>query len=286
MKQNSAHPAPALSSGYEFSNSISETIIPFEISRNGIFFHARVNDSDPLWFTVDSGSAANYVDLDAAKKFGLEFTGTKTVRGAGEGLIPVKVAENITFELPSLSSSGHTINGVKLPGPEQWGRQLDGLFGYNFLERFVTTIDYHKKHLIFAEPSSYNYNGAGEVLPIHFQGQQPFVQARINVPGHPPEDSMFLVDTGSQDEVDHPLIAKGSQKTRTRVGVGLGTETMGVFGPVETLQLGKIQLRDLSGVAGGTGLGSHLIGSGVLHRFKIIFDYSRSRMILESPAKS
>ena len=247
----------------------------------GIFFRARVNDSNPLWFTVDSGSAANYVDLATAEKIGLEFTGTKTVRGAGEGLIPVKVAENITFDLPGLSSTGHTMNGVRLPGQEQWGRQLDGLFGYNFLERFVTTIDYRTKRLSLGEASSYKYSGPGEVLSISFQGQQPFVKARVKVPGNPAEDSMFLVDTGSQDEVDHPLIARASQKTRTRVGVGLGTETTGVFGPVETLQLGKITLRDLSGVAGGTGLGSHLVGSGVLHRFKIIFDYSRKRMILE-----
>ena len=281
MKQKLARPASTSGPGYKFSDSKAETTIPFELSRNGIFLRARVNGSDPLWFTVDSGSAANYIDLATAEKVGLEFTGTKTVRGAGEGLIPVKVAENISFELPGLSSSGHIIHGVKLPGPEQWGRQLDGLFGYNFLERFVTTIDYRTKRLSLAEASSYKYSGPGDILPISFQGQQPFVQARIKVPGNPAEDSMFLLDTGSQDEVDHPLIAKASRKTRTRVGVGLGTETAGVFGPVETLQLGRITLRDLSGVAGGTGLGSHLIGSGVLHRFTIIFDYSRKRMILE-----
>jgi hypothetical protein len=168
-----------------------------------------------------------------------------------------------------------------LPGPEQWGRQLDGLFGHNFLERFVTTIDYPEKRHTIEEPSSFEYNGSGEILPISSNGQQPFVKARIKVPGNLAEESMFLVDTGSQDEIDHPLIAKASQKTRTRAGVGLGTATIGVFGPVETLQLGNIQLQDLSGVAGDIGLGSHLIGGGVLHLFKIIFDYQRKRMILE-----
>jgi hypothetical protein len=56
---------------------------------------------------------------------------------------------------------------------------------------------------------------------------------------------------------------------------------VGVFGRVETLELGKFQLQDLSGVAGGEGLGSHLICGEVLHRFKVIFDYSCQRMIVE-----
>jgi hypothetical protein len=279
MKQNL--PIPKHGPSYKFNNPDSKMTLPFELSRNGIFFQARVNNSNPLWFTIDSGSAANYIDLTAAERISLDFHGTKKVRGAGEGLINVKVAGDVSFELPGLSSTGHTIHGVELPGPEQWGRQLDGLFGYNFLERFVTTINYPEKRLTIEEPSSFEYNGSGEILPLNFHGQQPFVQARIKVPGNPDEESLFLIDTGSQDEVDHPLIAKAPQKTRTRVGVGLGTETTGVFGPVETLQLGKIQLQDLSGVAGGTGLGSHLIGGGVLHLFKIIFDYPRRRMILE-----
>jgi aspartyl protease len=278
-KQNLALTTPSPS--YKFNNPDAKIIIPFELSRNGIFLQARVNDSDPLWFTIDSGSAANYIDLTTAEKIGLDFRGIKTVRGAGEGLINVKVAEDVSFELPGLSSTGHTIHGVALPGPEQWGRPLDGLFGYNFLERFVTTINYPEKRFTIEEPLTFQYNGSGEILPINFQGQQPFVRARIKVPGNPAEESLFLIDTGSQDEVDHPLIAKTSQKTRTKVGVGLGSATTGVFGPVETLQLGKIQLQDLSGVAGGTGLGSHLIGGGVLHLFKIIFDYPRKRMILE-----
>ncbi len=100
--------------------------------------------------------------------------------------------------------------------------------------------------------------------------------------GNPPEDSLFLVDSGSQDAVDHPLIAKSPEARPVEAGVGLGTRTLGFFGRVERLQLGEIELHGLYGVAGGEGLGSRLIGGQVLSRFKVTLDYPRKRMILET----
>ena len=271
---------------FRFSDSSARTIIPLELTRNGLFFQVRVNRSEPLWFTLDSGSGATYLDLGIARKIGLEFQGTKKVHGAGKGLIQVQVAENVSFELPRLLTQGHRVHAIDLAGvQEQWGRRLDGLFGYDFLERFVVVIDYKARRLTVMDPTHFEYKGPGEIFPLEFEGRLPFIRAGITVPGNPPEESLFLVDTGSQDEVDHPIIAKSRQTTRTTTGVGLGRASVGVFGRVETLRLGEFQLRDLSGVA-GEGLGSHLIGGGVLHRFKIIFDYSRKRMILEQTSKS
>jgi hypothetical protein len=250
-----------------FTQPKATITIPFELSRNGFFFTMRVNDGGPLWFTLDSGSAANYLGMDQAEKLGLEFHGTKTVHAAGGQSIKVHIADGISFALPGLVSKEHQIHAASLPGLSQWGRSVDGLLGYNFLERFTVTIDYDAKQLTIMEPSRFNYTGPGEILPIQFDRDQPYVRAMIKVPGKPPEESLFLIDTGSQDEVDHPLI---------------GRETGRIFGKVETLQLGKIQLHDLHGANTGEGLFSHLIGGGVLHRFKVIFDYTRKRMILET----
>jgi aspartyl protease len=271
---------------FRFSNNSARITIPFEFARNGLFFQVRVNGSELLWFTLDSGSGATYLDLGVARKIGLEFSGTRKVHGAGKGVIQVQVAENVSFKLPGLLSQGHQIHAIDLAGvQDQWGRRLDGLFGYDFLERFVAVIDYEARRLTIMDPSGFEYKGPGEIFPIEFNGHLPFVKARIKVPGNPSEESLFLVDTGSQDEVDHPLIAKSRQTTRTTVGVGLGRASVGVFGPVETLQFAKFQLHNLSGVA-GEGLGSKLIGGGVLHRFRIIFDYSRQRMIVEQARES
>jgi hypothetical protein len=69
IKQNLAPSTRGLS--YKFDNPDAKMTIPFELSRNGVFFQVRVNNSNPLWLIIDSGSAANYIDLTTADKIGL-----------------------------------------------------------------------------------------------------------------------------------------------------------------------------------------------------------------------
>ncbi len=169
-----------------FTQPKATITIPFELSRNGFFFTMRVNDGGPLWFTLDSGSAANYLGMDQAEKLGLEFHGTKTVHAAGGQSTKVHIADGISFALPGLVSKEHQIHAASLPGLSQWGRSVDGLLGYNFLERFTVTIDYDAKQLTIMEPSRFNYTGPGEILPIQFDRDQPYVRAMIKVPGKTP----------------------------------------------------------------------------------------------------
>jgi hypothetical protein len=65
--------------------------------------------------------------------------------------------------------------------------------------------------------------------------------------------------------------------------VGLGSPVPGLFGKIERFTLAGFEMRDLEGVAGGSDLGSRLIGGGVLSRFKVVFDYPKGRMFLEPP---
>src|SRR3989442_16410 len=110
---------------FHFNDPNARTTIPFELTRNGLFFQVLVNGSEPLWFSLDSGSGTNYIDLGVARKLGLEFSGTKKVYGAGKGLIEVQVAEGVSFELPGLLTKGHQVHGIDLTGVD-WGRLRAG----------------------------------------------------------------------------------------------------------------------------------------------------------------
>ena len=71
----------------------------------------------------------------------------------------------------------------------------------------------------------------------------------------------------------------------TRRGVGSGTEIR--TGTLSELKMGKLVVEKpnanffLEGSPAGEGQAGH-IGLGVLERYKIIFDYSRLQIILES----
>ncbi len=123
---------------FRFSDSQVHISIPFELTKNAPFFQVCINDSEPLWFTLDSGAGATYIDLGLADKIGLRFQGTKKVQGAGKGMVEVHVVNEVSVKLPGLASWGHQIHATDLTGlHEQWGRRVDGFFGYDFLERFA-----------------------------------------------------------------------------------------------------------------------------------------------------
>ncbi len=267
---------------FRFSRTGAAATIPCDLVKNALFFQVRLNGLEPLWFTLDSGAGSTYIDQTLAEKMGLQFHGTRLVQGAGTGRIKVHIINDVSFELPDVVSYRHQIHSAYLSSlHDQWGRRLDGFFGYDFLERFLVFLDYESERMTVADPSTFHYDGWGEVFPLEFQGNLPFIRATVEVAGSPPEDSLLLVDSGSQDALDHPLIASSFGARPTTTGVGLGREARGLFGCVERLRLGSFELRDLFGVAEGTGLGARLIGGGVLSRFRVTFDYSRKRMILQ-----
>lgn len=267
---------------FAFDSPERRAVIPIEVTRNGIFFRVTMNGSGPLWFSVDSGAGTNYIDRGAAKKLGLPPGERAYVHGAGAGQIEVERIADVSFEMPGLRSRGHRVNVIDLePVQATWGRRLDGFFGHDFLIRFLVTIDYGAGRLTVADPSVHAYEGPGVAIPIEIDRGVPFVRATIEVAGNPPEEDRFLVDSGSQDFVDHPIIEKSSAgASPVETGVGLGTPVPGFFGKVDRFVLGGFEIRDVVGVAGGSGMGSRLIGGGVLSMFTVVFDYSRGKMFL------
>src|SRR5262249_33737473 len=142
------------------------------------------------------------------------------------------------------------------------GHPVDGILGYDILEKLVVTADYLSHQVTFAAPKAFHPLQDARSLQLTFQDRVPLVQGRITIPGNPPTDAQFLVDTGSGDAVDHPLIKKSTGKLLQIVtGVGLGQELSGVAGRIDTLQLGPFELHGaVSACCGGSDFNPRLIG--------------------------
>ena len=263
----------------------NETHFPFQALDEPLI-EVKLNDNPrPLFFSIDSGSSATYLSRATARQLHLSPSGSDTVHGAGSGTVTVRHLHDVRFHLPGVTTLHTEINTADLGGIEVGGHRLDGFFGFDFIRRFVITIDYDAKRVTLTDPERFVYNGRGEVLPIDFHGKWPFVPGTIKVPGVAPEKSLFLVDTGSGDAVNHPLIKQSKGRlVATRTGVGLGKPGEGVMGNIEYVHFGNLELRDAPSVCcgGNRELNVHgHIGNDALRRFKVILDYSRDRIILE-----
>ncbi len=267
-------------------------VVPFESANNLILLPVSINGSEPLWFNLDSGAGYCFINLSRAKALGLQFEGSVQAQGAGAGTTDVQVIKGaVNFGFGEVKVSVAPAGAMDLTSIEPVvGHTIDGTLGYDIFQELVITVDYVSRQVTFTDPGEFHSTRGGQSLPLSLetggntpQDRVPLVQGRIAIPGNPPVDAKFLVDSGSGDAVDHPLIKKSTGKLlNTTTGVGIGKESRGVEGRIEYLQLGPFELHGaVSACCGGSDLSSQLIGGQALSRFTVTFDYPRQRLILQ-----
>ncbi|HUQ33030.1 MAG TPA: aspartyl protease family protein [Pyrinomonadaceae bacterium] len=271
--------------------------IPIETSGNLVFLQVRVNGSAPLWFILDSGAEGLLLDSRRVKELGLRLEGKSKAGGAGENSYDITFAKDVTVSLAGMELTNQTLSVTSLASIEPTlGRTVDGIIGYHLLSRFVVEIDYAARLIKLYKPQEFQYSGKGEIIPITFIGGHSVVSVRISLPGRESLEARCLLDTGASSEalmtspfVESQKLLSGSVKTiREPPAAGLGGDTTTVIGRLDSLKLGRFILerpivdfaRDRKGALARTDIDG-IIGGEVFRRFRVIFDYSRQRIILE-----
>ena len=163
--------------------------------------------------------------------------------------------------------------------------------GAGFFKRFVVEIDSAENILRLHEPQTFNYTGGGEIIALQFEQDTPVMEATITTPKKGDVRGRFEIDTGcddclclAPDFVTTNQLLEADATAATKNGVG-GSARIHI-GTLPRLQLGRFAIEKPSvnffteGLPAAKGLAGH-IGMAALRRYKVIFDYSRQRMILE-----
>lgn len=264
--------------------------MPFERTHDGVFVRARVNGRpETLWFVIDSGAARTLISQAAAKRIGLKGTEQSTIRGPGDAVIQVQVAKNASVAVGAVNIERIDLRITNLGAlTPVWTRPVDGVLGYDLLCRAAVTVDYDAARLTLTHPAVFRYEGPGESLPLRVRNGWSFVEGTIKVTGRPAVIDNFLIDSGSQDAVNHPIIrdSKGPLR-RIATAAGLGHQPAGVLGPNEWFRLGRYTIGSTqSACCSASEMRSRQIGGGVLSRFRVTFDYPHHRLILDRATRS
>ncbi len=269
--------------------------IPFEAGPDPrIFFRARINNSQPVYFILDSGATWSFLDPSQVEALSLKTEGQGRITDAQGDPIELTFVKNVSLE----------VSGVKLedqsfaiaPMKVRFIYPVAGIIGAPFFKRFVIAIDYDAYTLSVYEPQSYEYTGSGEVIPLEFQGELPIVRAGLIVGSLPSVEARLSVDSGASWPVQlhRPFVEANKLLTSTqgmfRLGspAGLGGQQSYFVGRAKSIRLGgyKFENQMLTFSQDAKGFGSTtekdgLIGTATLNRFRVILDYYRKRMILE-----
>jgi hypothetical protein len=267
--------------------------VPFELNGNVILLQVRVNGSRPLWFVLDTGAYGSSVNSTVAQALGLR-TGRAGVTHGAAGPVPNAELPDVTLDVNGALLEDLDIHAFPLaPFENNVGRSLDGILGSELFRRYVVEIDYDASVIHLWEPAGFDYRGPGEILPIDFHHHHPYVRAKVTLPGREPIEGEFVVDAGSNLPlillprfIEENKLRASLPPTLETYGRGVGGEVSLPIGRASRLQLGRFALDGPVaafprggefGRAGKTGN----IGSAILRRFRVTFDYSRRRMILE-----
>lgn len=286
--------APAQASqNFRLASGQGALKIPFETSANVIFVQVRVNQSEPLWFILDTGASFNVIKQKWAAATGLKLEkGGKDLEGAA-------VAKGVTISLPGVEISNQTLVAAPLASLEpRVGRAVDGILGYDIFKNFVVEIDYAAQLINLYEPKSYQYKGSGEIVPVTIEDNTPFVRARIAQPEATSAEGKFLIDTGASGALsvfgrfdEAHGFSKSLSKTLQDTGISSINQIRIRTGRVQRLEFGKLVVNYLVAVFTQASDNSDEVGDGeiggeLLRRYKVIVDYSRGRIIFEPTAQA
>jgi hypothetical protein len=289
---------------YALSPAAPAFELPFDAYRHQVWWKGMVDGNGPVWILFDSAAGGCTISRELMERFGLanrQFA-IGTAGGAGPERLTVPVLRGVT-----LSYRGLSLQPAQLPAVphdivnEAMGRRIDAIVGKDLLQRYVVELDNSARKVVLHEPAGFHYTGKGFVAPVRI-ADGPILDAAIRVPGKGKLACRLLVDSGAAQALTftspysrtqglQEAARSLSQRQLATIGVGVGGEDGVVIGRVESLEIGPysiaLPVARFSAARGGSLARTDfdaLIGMEVLRRFRVIFDYPRSRMILEPNA--
>ena len=258
-----------------------------------VFFSGQVNSVGPLGFLLDTGGAGCLIDTAVATRLALK-TERAQATTSGNNELEVGLIQSAKVQIGEIQFQGRLIASPLSHLEPIFGRPLEGILGGDFLRRYVVELDFETNVMRLYEPTGFRYEGRALAIPLTLIQDLPFVDLDISLPNGKSIKGSFLIDSGGNMVVhvfkpiaERDNLANGLE-TLAETGHGIGGTTRRVAVRGSALALGSFQFaRPVVVFTGDTAVlranpaSSGLIGMEVLRRFKVTFDYSRSRIYLE-----
>lgn len=252
-----------------------------------------------FWFVLDDGVSPTILDTRTAKQMEIVGRDPSVTTGAGSGSAPVQRADPVTLRVGDmpLRTARTTIVPLDSILAMYGGRHVPGIIGSTFFLQHTITLDFDDDVMTVEPPGSSVVPAGAVVVPLRIDGAGiPYAQATLTLPGGRTMSLNVLPDLGAKASllVSEPFIAREhldrtpARRVRMPLGAGVGGETRYDFVRMERLTIGaprQTRIRDfIAGlsVEGTLSFGSFdaLLGAGFMSRYRVTFDYAKSRLVL------
>ncbi len=258
-------------------------VVPFKWTPGQIEVDVRVAGAAAT-FLLDTGSEYSIVSARLARVLGLQ-----TAPRLGR-----EFADGVRLQVGAVDLGPQPVMVMPFETYYARGRQIDGLLGFDVFERFVVSIDFASRRLMFHTPDSFPAPQAAVHVPITFAGRLPVVEGVLRLGDGRALPARLMVDTGASQSImlRHPYatangifqIAGGE---RTAPSLASGPRRL-VEVPAEQLAVSGLTFDRPEVLAFTEPVGSAastqtdgLIGNALLSRYTLHVDYARRRLLFE-----
>jgi hypothetical protein len=287
--------------GFLFEKNADKVVIPFKFINNLIFIPIKVNGIE-LNFLLDSGVQETILFSMEDKKEVSFFNVEKiTLRGLGseESIEGLKSGNN-TLEVKGLKYTNHLLYIVldqSFNLSYHIGIPVNGIIGYNFFKSNLVEIDYERKRItVYRDKQKIRkkIEKKFQHVPITIERSKPYITGSV-VLNSVEIPVRLLIDIGNSDALwlfqnDSKMIKVPEKNFEDYLGKGFSGDVEGRRALIKKFTMSKfefynpiiafpdtISIRHVTMVKDRSGS----VGSEILKRFTIVFDYSNQKIFLK-----
>ena len=286
--------------GFRILDEKKKITIPFRQINNLLFVDLKVNNVN-LTFLVDSGVSETL--LFSLENKEVTFENVEKVRftglGGSEYIEGIKSSKNKVFVDKNFADDNHEIYIIlneEFNFSSHVGIPVNGIIGYEFLKNFPTKIDFNKHLITIYNRKHYNNKifRNFEKLPISIESKKPYYIAEIQQTKEFFPAKM-LIDLGNSDALwlfpnRIPNFNYNKPNIDDFLGRGFNGDIYGKRSRIHTIKLGNNTLNEpIVSMPSNESVQSMnfvkdrigSIGSDILKRFTVIFDYKNSNFYIK-----
>jgi len=293
--------------GFLFDNQRKKSLtLKFKSASNLIIIPVTINNSDTLNFILDTGVRYPIItELPFIDKLELNYMMPIEIKGLGEGKeLTAYRSGNNTMQINGLTARNQEVQMIideNFQISHMLGIPVHGLIGFNLFKDYVVEIDYLNEKLRLHKPEYYKYRDRKKdiIMPLHFDGNKPFVRTSIVTDDLQEVPVKLLVDTGASDalwlsENSDERINLPENRIETFLGRGLSGDLYGTKGRIDAIWVGPLVLPKPIVAYPNSEIIDQLIssndrngtiGAEILRRFFVTIDYRNSRLTLRPTHK-
>ncbi|MBC5773358.1 aspartyl protease family protein [Pontibacter sp. KCTC 32443] len=283
-----------------FTHNHKKLKIPFKLAHNLIVIPVSINDSKPLNFILDSGVNSTLITkLDYTDSLSLNNSTKITVQGLGEGYtMEALISRSNSMQLKHIRGENQEVY-VLLEDvfnlSTRMGMPIHGIIGYDIFKNFIVKINYSAQVITLYRPDAkIRINKKAEVHQLHIEDCKPYVFAKVRQYNGDSLNVKLVVDTGASHSLSlylptHEKLKLPPKVMEAYLGRGLSGDIHGKIGRIDGMSLGRYDFTDLPAsypdeeairLALNVANRNGNLGSDILKRFNVIFDYPHNRLIL------